>query len=127
VSPQRRNESVPALRRSRYLMESRASPPGWTGDTPVPPPYESWVQPNISNQMQIQELVEKNTSLAFHRAKSMKDPQVSPISENLRIPRLGRTIQVLQQLERKDGPELRPMILPLVAQRAGNRIVLVIF
>src|ERR1035441_1743398 len=75
VSPQRRNESVPALRRSRYLMESRASPPGWTGDTPVPPPYESWVKPNISNQTQIQELVEKNTSLAFHRAKAMKDPQ----------------------------------------------------
>jgi len=58
----------------------------------------------------------------------MKDPQVSPISDNLRIPRLGRTIQSSSNslLERKDGPELRPMILPLVAQRAGNRIVLVI-
>ncbi len=109
-------------------MESRASPPGWTSDTPIPPPYESWVQPNISNQMQIQELVEKATSLAFHRAKAMKDPQVSPISDNLRIPRLGRTIQVFQHLlECKDGPELRPMILPLGALRTRNQIVPVIF
>jgi hypothetical protein len=23
------------------LVESRASPPGWTGETPVPPPYDS--------------------------------------------------------------------------------------
>jgi len=23
------------------LVESRASPPGWTGETPVPPPYHS--------------------------------------------------------------------------------------
>jgi len=109
-------------------MESRASPPGWTSDTPIPPPYESWVKPNIFNQMYIQEPVEKNTSFAFHRAKAMKDPQVSPISDNLRIPRLGRTIQAFNNLlERKDGPELRPMILPLVALRTRNQIVPVIF
>jgi hypothetical protein len=70
-------------------MESRASPPGWTGETPIPPPYESWVKPNISNQTQIQELVEKNTSLAFHREKAMKDPQVSPISDKTADPSLG--------------------------------------
>ena len=23
------------------LVQSRASPPGWTGETPVPPPYDS--------------------------------------------------------------------------------------
>jgi hypothetical protein len=41
-SPWRKRDRViiTAVDRSS-VVESRASPPGWTGETPVPPPYDS--------------------------------------------------------------------------------------